>query len=178
MNCLEVNFRQCTYCLQTLGITCIAYSFSPLHETPDIFRHFMKCLTSRIACNIYITYTHPPSRYSNSRNFYLSLSIPWINILKTGIAFPDALISMKQPSSDSRILSALISFKRKRPIHLEAVTQDGLWPKTKQTKTKQAKTKQKLLGGEREGERGSSGCHCSDSMVIWGVVSTPIQFYI
>ena len=23
--CLEVNFRQCTYCLQNLGITCIAY---------------------------------------------------------------------------------------------------------------------------------------------------------
>ena len=31
-----------------------AYSFSPLHEMPDIFRHFMKCLTSRIVCNIYI----------------------------------------------------------------------------------------------------------------------------
>ena len=44
MKCLEVNFRQCTYCLQNVGITCIAYSFSPLHEMPDIFR---------IACNIY-----------------------------------------------------------------------------------------------------------------------------
>ena len=54
MKCLEVNFRQCTYCLQNLGITYIAYSFSPLREMPDIFRHFMKCLTSRIACNIYI----------------------------------------------------------------------------------------------------------------------------
>ena len=53
MKCLEVNFRQCTYCLQNSGITCIAYSFSPLHEMPDIFRYFMKCLTSRIACNIY-----------------------------------------------------------------------------------------------------------------------------
>ena len=52
MKCLEVNFRQCTYCLQNLRIACIAYSFSPLHEMPDIFRHFMKCLTSRIACNI------------------------------------------------------------------------------------------------------------------------------
>ena len=51
--CLEVNFRQCTYCLQNLGITWIAYSFSPLHEMPDIFMHFIKCLTSRIACNIY-----------------------------------------------------------------------------------------------------------------------------
>ena len=32
MKYLEVNFRQCTYCLQNLGITCIAYSFSPFHE--------------------------------------------------------------------------------------------------------------------------------------------------
>ena len=32
MKCLEVNFRQCTYCLQNLGLTCIAYSFSSLHE--------------------------------------------------------------------------------------------------------------------------------------------------
>ena len=31
------------------------YSFSPLHETLDIFRHFMKCLTSRIACNMKTT---------------------------------------------------------------------------------------------------------------------------
>ena len=53
MKCLEVNFRQCTYCLQNLGITCSAYSFSPLHEMPDIFQHFMKCLTSRIAFNIH-----------------------------------------------------------------------------------------------------------------------------
>ena len=37
MKCPEVNFRQCTYCLQNLGITCIACSFSPLHEMPDIF---------------------------------------------------------------------------------------------------------------------------------------------
>ena len=50
-------FRQYSYCLQTLGITCIAYSFSPLHEMSDIFRHFMKCLTSRIACNIYTLVT-------------------------------------------------------------------------------------------------------------------------
>ena len=34
---------------------CIAYSFLPLYEMPDIFRHFMKCLTSRIACNIYMS---------------------------------------------------------------------------------------------------------------------------
>ena len=47
-------FCQCTYCLQNLSITCIASSFSPLHEMPDIFMHFMKCFTSRIACTIYI----------------------------------------------------------------------------------------------------------------------------
>ena len=36
-------FRQYEYCLQNLGITYIAYSFLPLHEMPNIFRHFMKC---------------------------------------------------------------------------------------------------------------------------------------
>ena len=30
-------FRQNSYCLQNLGITCIAYSFSTFHEMPDIF---------------------------------------------------------------------------------------------------------------------------------------------
>ena len=50
-----LSSRQDEYCLQNLGITCIAYSFSPPHEMPKIFRHFMKCLTSRIACNISIS---------------------------------------------------------------------------------------------------------------------------
>ena len=54
MKCLEVYFRQWTYRLHNLGITCSVYSFSPLHQKPDIFRHFMKCLISRTACNIYI----------------------------------------------------------------------------------------------------------------------------
>ena len=54
MKRLEVKFRQCTYCLQNVDIMCIAYRFSPLHEMPDIFRHFKKCLISQIVCNIYI----------------------------------------------------------------------------------------------------------------------------
>ena len=49
-----IFFRHYSYCLQNLGIMYIAYNFSPLHEMPNIFRHFMKCLTSPIACNIYI----------------------------------------------------------------------------------------------------------------------------
>ena len=72
MKCLEVNLRQYLYCLQNLGIIIIciypAYSFSPLHEMPDIFRHLVKCLTSQIACNththIYIyTHTHTHCMY-------------------------------------------------------------------------------------------------------------------
>ena len=47
-----------------IGFTCIAYSFSPLHEIPDIFRHFMKCLTSGFACNIYITVSKFVDYYS------------------------------------------------------------------------------------------------------------------
>ena len=39
---------------RALFFTCIAYSFSPLHEITDIFRHLMKCLTSRIACYMYV----------------------------------------------------------------------------------------------------------------------------
>ena len=70
VHCLKFISRHFMFCLSVLvclnteigsqancqilstnsGITCIAYSFSPLHEMPDIFRHFMKCLTSRIAC--------------------------------------------------------------------------------------------------------------------------------
>ena len=32
-------------------------------------------------------YTHTPSRYSNSRNYHLSLSRPRIDIFKTSISF-------------------------------------------------------------------------------------------
>ena len=44
-------FRQYWHCLQNLAMCC--YSFLPLDEVPDIFRHFMKCQTSQIACNIH-----------------------------------------------------------------------------------------------------------------------------
>ena len=48
-------------------------------------------------------YTYTPSRYSNSRNYHLSLPRPRIDIFKTSISFSGA--SMEQPTSDSQILS-------------------------------------------------------------------------
>ena len=51
-------------------------------------------------------YTHTPSRYSNSRNYHLSLPIPRIDvIIQTSIALILLSLSMEQPASDSQILS-------------------------------------------------------------------------
>ena len=49
-------------------------------------------------------YTRTPSRYSNSRNYQLSLPRPRINIFKTSRSFSRSL-PMEQPTSDSQILS-------------------------------------------------------------------------
>ena len=88
-------FCQCTYCLQNLSITCIAYSFSPLHEMPDIFRHFMKCFTSRIACTIYI--------YIFKRSIY---NLLWC-------------LSMEQATPNCRILSLTQLLEAKLRVCLE-----------------------------------------------------------
>ena len=58
VNSQALFFKQYSCYLQNLGITCIAYSFLPLHEMPDIFRHFMKC--------------HPEGRRGMSDVFLLS----------------------------------------------------------------------------------------------------------
>ena len=54
-------------------------------------------------------YTHTPSRYSNSRNYHLSLPRPRIDIFKTSISFSG--LSMEQPTSGSQILSATQFFQ-------------------------------------------------------------------
>ena len=55
-------------------------------------------------------YTHTPSRYSNSRNYHLSLPRPRIDIFKTSISFSGAYLwnnihNRHSPTSDSQILS-------------------------------------------------------------------------
>ena len=48
-------------------------------------------------------YTHTPSRYSNSRNYHLSLPRPRIDIQNKYII--PLCLPMEQPTSDSQILS-------------------------------------------------------------------------
>ena len=66
-------------------------------------------------------YTHTPSRYSNSRNYHLSLPRPRIDIFKTGISFSGAYLWNNLPLT-VRSFQSLSSFKRKLRAHLEVVT--------------------------------------------------------
>ena len=70
-------------------------------------------------------YTQTPSRYSNSRNYKLSLPRPRIDIVKTNISFSGALLWNNLPLTVISCQS-LSSFERKLRAHLEAVTEDGL----------------------------------------------------
>ena len=66
-------------------------------------------------------YTHTPSRYSNSRNYHLSLPRPRIDISKTSISFSGVYLWNDLPLT-VRSYESLSSFKRKLRAHLEAVT--------------------------------------------------------
>ena len=66
-------------------------------------------------------YTHTPSRYSNSRNYHLSLPKPRIDIFKTSISFSGAHLWNNLPLT-VRFCQSLSSFKRKLRAHLEVVT--------------------------------------------------------
>ena len=66
-------------------------------------------------------YTHTPSRYSNSRNYHLSLPRPRIDIFKTSVSFSGAYLWNKLPLI-VRSCQSLISCKRKLRAHLEVVT--------------------------------------------------------
>ena len=68
-------------------------------------------------------YTRPSSRYSNSRNYQLSLLRPVIDIFKTSIAFCSAFLWNNIPVTVLVIHSA--PSKQKHHAHLEAV-KDGL----------------------------------------------------
>ena len=67
-------------------------------------------------------YTHPPSRYSNSRNNYLDLPRTSIDIFKTSIAYAGALLWNNLPLN-IRPCSSLCSSKRNLCQHLKAFTQ-------------------------------------------------------
>ena len=79
--------------------------------------------TGSLAGYIYMSnlYTHTPSCYSNSRNNYLSLPRPRIDIFKTSISFSGAYLWSNLPLT-VRSCKSLSSFKRKLRAHLEVVT--------------------------------------------------------
>ena len=66
-------------------------------------------------------YTHTPSRYSNSRNYYLSLPRPRIDIFKTSISFSGAYLWNNLPLT-VRSCQSFSSFKHKLRELLEVVT--------------------------------------------------------
>ena len=66
-------------------------------------------------------YTHTPSRYSNSRNYQLSLPRPRIDIFKASISFSGAYLWNYLPLT-VRSCQSLSSFKRKLRANLEAVS--------------------------------------------------------
>ena len=70
--------------------------------------------------NLY-THSHTPSRYSNSRNYEISLPRPRIDIFKTSISFSGAYLRNNLPLT-VRSCQSLSSFKRKLRAHLEVVT--------------------------------------------------------
>ena len=65
--------------------------------------------------------THTPSRYSNSRNYHLSLPRPRIDIFKTSISFSGAYLWNNLPLT-VRSCQSLSFLKRKLREHLEVVT--------------------------------------------------------
>ena len=69
--------------------------------------------------------THTPSRYSNSKNYQLSLPRPRIDIFKTSISFSGAYLWNNLPLT-VRSCQSLSSFKRKLRAHVEVATMDGL----------------------------------------------------
>ena len=68
-------------------------------------------------------YTLSPSRYSNSRNYQLSLSRPRIDIFKTGISFSGAYLWNSLPLT-VRSCQSLSFFRRKLRAHLEVHRMD------------------------------------------------------
>jgi len=75
----------------------------------------------RVLSNDLYTHTHTPSRYSDSRNYQLSLPRPRIDVFKTSISFSGAYV-WNNLALTVRSCQSLSSFKRKLRAHLEIVT--------------------------------------------------------
>ena len=88
----------------------------PLEYNKGLFMH--RVLSNESPGYISKLYTHTPSRYSNSRNYQLSLPRPRINIFKTGISFCGVYLLNNLPLT-VRSCQSLSSFKRKLRAHLE-----------------------------------------------------------
>ena len=110
---------------------------------------------------IYNLYTHPPSCYSDSRNYHLSLPRPRMDIFKTSLAFWGIFLWNSLPLT-IRSCHLLSSFNPNFVCTLKQLHRVDY--------------KRKLL--ERERKRFLSDCHwwALEWLVIWDVVSTPIDF--
>ena len=101
MKCLEVNFRQCTYCLQNLGITCLAYSFSPLHEMPTFLGISWNALLHRLPvtyiyiCCRYTIYClfRPHNLQTILATVYFLLGKEYVFFIHLSFAFPSFFLS-------------------------------------------------------------------------------------
>ena len=80
-----------------------------------------KVLSNEAPEYIYNLYTLTPSRYSNSRNYKLSLPRPRIDIFRTGISFSGVYLWNNLPLT-VRSCQSLSSFKRELRADLEVVT--------------------------------------------------------
>ena len=91
-------------------------------------------------------YKHTPSRYSNSRNYKLSLPRPRIDVFRTSIPFAGAFLWNNLPLTDLVSRSAPSSENFVHTLkQLHKMDCDII-----------------LLGREKETVRFSSDCHCSD----------------
>ena len=119
-------------------------------------REAPECISNLYSCH--------PSRCSNSRNYQLSLPKPRTDILKTSISLSQVPSCGNLPLI-IRSCHSLSSFKRKLPIHLEAVIQDRLncdrkllgvrrgWGGGGQRQTDRDRDTQREAHRERERER-------------------------
>ena len=78
-----------------------------------------RTLNNKVPEYISNMYICPPSRYSNSRNYQLSLPRSKIDIFKTGVAFSGAF-PWNSLTLSTRSCHSFSSFKQKLPVHLES----------------------------------------------------------
>ena len=68
-------------CLEILGITRNDWWSQALREMPEIFRHYMKCLITQIACNIYIyMYVYNGMDINGWADLINSINVSWLYV--------------------------------------------------------------------------------------------------